>query len=142
MQSYDGLDPRSLLLLREAVLRHRESGARRRLPTTLHVGVPGARTLVHTHGPGEDQALRTDLVATMLDHLALDRGGDPPHVYLWLVRSGELSLHDDDVARLAPTPDARAQSEVTGVFAVVTREGWWCPHTGASSRWVRLRRGQ
>jgi hypothetical protein len=133
-------DARSVHLLREAVLRHRESESRRRFPPRLHVGVPGGHTEMHEVSGHEDQALRTDLVAAMIEpHVRAPRG-PAPHVYAWLTRPGHLSLHDLDVDWSVPVHEACAQAGLHGLFAVVTREGWWDPRTQTSARWVRLRR--
>lgn len=152
METTGALDPRSTHLLREAVLRHRESEQRRRHPARLHVGVPGGRervldvaglddrTGLDDRIGLDDQAARTDLVAALVEGVRPRRDPSSPDVYAWLTRSGHLSLHDLDVAWSAPVHDACAQVGLRGLFAVVTREGWWDPRTGASARWVRLRR--
>ncbi|MGN0065529.1 MAG: hypothetical protein ACI379_14925 [Nocardioides sp.] len=134
------LDPRSVGLLREAVLRHRETEPRRRFVPRLHVGVPGRRTAVHEVRGDEDQAARTDLVAAMVEPFSPGVGVARPDLYAWLTRPGHLTLHDLDADWSVAVRDACAQVGLDAVFVVVTREGWWDPRSGASARWVRLRR--
>lgn len=123
-------------LLREAVLVHREQERRRRFPVRVHVGLPGQHTETWEDSPDDDHGLRTDLVGAMLQRTRL-LGRTR---LVWLTRPGELQPHDADVRWAAAVRSAHAELDLPPRFAVVTRHGWYDPHTGEVRAWVRLRR--
>lgn len=104
----------------------------------LHVGVPGATSLIHEggHDQSAEHGLRADLVAALLHR---SRTGPVPPL-VWLTRTGELVLEDVDAAWLSAARAAYAEAGLPLVMAVVTRRGWWEPLTERSREWKRLRR--
>ena len=62
-----------------------------------------------------------------------------PAPWVWLTRSGELALHDLDVAWLAAAATAYAEAGADLTMVVVTRRGWRDPRSGVGRTWVRLR---
>jgi hypothetical protein len=118
-------------LLRGAVLLAGADG-RRRLAPVLHVGVPGSTTVSVPDDSSWDHGLRTEIVGA-----ALRTCDDPP--WIWVTRSGPLTLQDVDAAWLAPSLVAAAEREIDIAFVVVTRHGWTDPRSGAGRQWKRLR---
>jgi hypothetical protein len=110
------------------------AGTRRALPTTCHVGHPGAG---HVTLPDvEDSALRADLVERAIDGMVdLDR------VCAWVTRGGDLGITDADAAWFAA---ARAGFARHGLplpaFVVITRTAWMDLVSGEHRTWRRVRR--
>lgn len=123
--------------LRQAVLDHAVAEHRQAHLPILHVGLPGAREVVHPVRPDEptDQALRADVVAAMVRRVAM--AGTP---LVWLTRSGELVDQDVDTAWLAGARQAYGEAALPLVYVVVNRHGWRDPRSGLETRWVRMRR--
>lgn len=119
-------------LLRAAVLTQATTDRRRHVPTRLHVGVPGARVATVTDDPGWDHGLRTEMLGALLR-----AGHDPP--WVWVTRSGPLSLQDVDAAWLGPAVAAAAERAVDIAYVVVTRHGWIDPRSGLRQEWKRIR---
>jgi hypothetical protein len=120
-------------LLRTAVLELASTDHRRRIPPVLHVGVPGGPTATVSDEPAWDHGLRTEIVGAVLR-----ARGDPP--WVWVTRSGPLSVQDVDAAWLAPTWAAAAERGVDPAYVVVTRHGWLDPRSGLRQEWRRIRR--
>ena len=125
--------------LRTAVFAHAGSERRRIFGPVLHVGVPGTDHLTTpaARAPGVDHSIRTDIVAAMLT--AHHRKHPEQPGIAWLTRTGELSLHDADAAWWSPVAAACTEAGVPLVFAVVTKRGWWDPHSGVRRVWKRPR---
>lgn len=125
--------------LRRAVFDHAVNEPRARFPARLHLGTPGGAVVVQAvTGEAADHALRVDLVAAMLTRLGDD---DAPDVLVWLTRPGDLEpVQDADQEWLAAAVQAFAELGRELVFVTVTRRGWRDPRSGASRRWVRMRR--
>jgi hypothetical protein len=119
-------------LLRVAVLQLATSDHRRHVPPTLHVGVPGGPTTSVADDPQWDHGLRTEIVGAVLRSLQ-----DPS--WIWVTRSGPLTVQDVDVAWLGPTVSAAAERGVDVAYVVVTRHGWADPRSGLSQEWRRIR---
>lgn len=120
-------------VLRTAVLLLATTDRRRHIPPHLHIGVPGGATTTVADDAGWDHGLRTELVGA-----ALRAGHDPP--WVWVTRSGPLSLQDVDAAWLGPTVAAASERGVDVAFVVVTRHGWADPRSGLRQEWKRIRR--
>ena len=118
--------------LRAMVLELATRDRRRRVPAVLNVGQPGGETRAVADDPAWDQGLRTEMVGA-----ALRAAGDPP--WVWIARSGPLTLQDVDAAWLAATLAAAAEREVDVAFVVVTRHGWLDPRSGLHREWKRIR---
>jgi hypothetical protein len=125
-------------LLRLAVLEHVGALVGRAFPPVLHVGTPGGAVRRFTVRADEptDHALRADIVGAMLGRGPEARRSPP---WVWLTRTGDLTLHDLDVAWLAAASTAYGEAGVDLTMVVVTRRGWRDPRTGAGRTWVRLR---
>jgi hypothetical protein len=119
--------------LRRAVLDLATADRRRRIEPVLHVGLPGGHARRVPDDPAFDHGLRTEIVGA-----ALRATGDPP--WVWLTRSGPLSVQDADAAWLAAVTAAAAERGVDVAFVVVTRHGWFDPRSGVSREWRRIRR--
>ena len=119
-------------LLRVAVLGLAGSDRRRHIPPSLHVGVPGGEVTTVADDPGWDHGLRTEIVGAMLRARR-----DPP--WVWVTRSGPLSVQDVDAAWLGPTLAAAAERTVDVGYVVVTRHGWADPRSGLRQEWKRIR---
>ena len=130
--------PRTLTLLRRAVLDLRVTESRKTFPPVLHVGVPGAAAIAYEPRRNEplEHGLRADLVAACLRHTCV--GEVVPLV--WVTRTGDFVLEDSDAAWLSAARSAYAEAGVPLTMVVVTRRGWWDPRSGASREWKRLRR--
>jgi|KBSMisStandDraft_5_1062788.scaffolds.fasta_scaffold304077_2 hypothetical protein len=126
------LDLAERRVLRSAVLGLATSDRRRRVPATLHVGVPGTAATAVADDPGWDHGLRTEIVGAVLR-----ARGDPP--WVWVTRSGPLTLQDADAAWLGPTIAAAAERGVDVAYVVVTRHGWTDPRSGLRQEWKRIR---
>jgi hypothetical protein len=120
-------------LLRSAVLRLATTDHRRRVPPVLHLGVPGGATATVADDPTWDHGLRTEIVGAVLR-----ARGDP--LWVWVTRSGPLSVQDVDAAWLGPTVAAAAERGVDPAYVVVTRHGWLDPRSGLLQEWKRIRR--
>jgi hypothetical protein len=129
----------SLLRLEVGRLRRRES--RQRFDTVLHVGRLGGEHHTCTVPLGDhallDAGTRVEVVSRLLEEVPAQDSG-PADV--WLTRSGEPHLEDDDLAwhsaaRLALGAFGRP---LEGFWAV-TRTGWLDVRTGESRTWKRLR---
>jgi hypothetical protein len=118
--------------LRTAVLLLAQTDRRRHVPPCLHVGTPGGPTTTIAHDGDWDHGLRTEVVGA-----ALRACDDPP--WVWLTRSGPLTLQDPDAAWLGPTLAAAAEREHDVAFVVVTRHGWRDPRSGLTQQWQRIR---
>ena len=116
-----------------AVLHLATTDHRRRIPPVLHVGVPGGPASSVADDPAWDHGLRAEIVGAVL---RVRR--DPP--WVWLTRSGPLSLQDVDAAWLAPTVAAATERGVDPAYVVVTRHGWFDPRSGLRHEWRRIRR--
>ncbi len=119
-------------LLRTAVLLLATGDHRRHVPPRLHVGVPGGPTTTVADEPGWDHGLRTEIVGAVLRHRR-----DP--AWVWVSRSGPLTLQDVDAAWLGATLAAAAERGVDVAYVVVTRHGWTDPRSGLSQKWRRIR---
>jgi hypothetical protein len=124
-------------VLRRAVLDHVQSEPRRDFPPLLHLGLPGRgeEVVPADLDASHDQALRADIVATLLHRTR--RTGFVPLV--WLTRSGPLEVQDVDAFWLAAARAAAAEAGVELTLVVVTRRGWFDPRSGARREWKRLR---
>src|SRR3954464_15699004 len=89
-------------LLRTAVLQLARNDHRRHIRPVLHVGVPGGPTSTVDDDTSWDHGLRTEIVGAALRALR-----DPP--WVWVTRSGPLSLQDVDAAWLGPTGAAAGE---------------------------------
>jgi len=127
------LSPGDDRVLRQAVLDLATGDRRRHVPAVLHVGTPGGATRSVPDGADWDHGLRTEIVGAMLR--ATD---DPP--WVWVTRSGPLSLQDVDAAWLRATLAAAAERGVEVAYVVVTRHGWRDPRSGLGREWRRIRR--
>ena len=129
------LDPLPLAarrLLRTAVLELAGADRRRHIPPVLHVGTPGGDIATVIDERPWDHGLRTDIVGA-----ALRAHGDP--AWVWVTRSGPLSMQDADAAWLGPTLAASAERGVDPAYVVVTRHGWLDPRSGLHQEWKRIR---
>lgn len=123
--------------LRQAVLDHAVAERRQAHLPILHVGLPGARKVIHPVRPDEptDHSLRADIVAAMVRRVAM--AGLP---LAWLTRPGELIDQDVDAEWLAGARQAFGEAGLALVFVVVNRHGWRDPRSGLQLSWVRMRR--
>jgi hypothetical protein len=119
-------------LLRTAVLQLATHDHRRHVRPSLHVGVPGGLTTTVADDPGWDHGLRTEIVGAVLRARR-----DPP--WVWVTRSGPLTLQDVDAAWLGPVVSASAERGADLTYVVVTRHGWTDPRSGLSQEWKRIR---
>jgi hypothetical protein len=119
-------------LLRTAVLRLTTTDHRRHVSPCLHVGVPGGPTTTVADDPDWDHGLRTEIVGAVLR-----RRRDP--AWVWVTRSGPLTVQDVDAAWKGPTLAAAAERGVDVSYVVVTRHGWTDPRSGLSQEWRRIR---
>jgi hypothetical protein len=119
-------------LLRTAVLQLARGDHRRHVPPALHVGAPGGRTWTVADDPSWDHGLRTEIVGAVL------RAGHDP-AWVWVTRSGPLSMQDVDAAWLGPTIAAAAERCAQVAYVVVTRHGWLDPRSGLRQEWKRIR---
>jgi hypothetical protein len=126
------LSPADGRVLRRAVLDLAVRDRRRHVPPVLHAGLPGGLTRSVVDDPGWDQGVRTELVGAVLRAAA-----DPP--WVWVTRSGPLSVQDVDAAWLRATLAAAAEREVEVAYVVVTRHGWLDPRSGLRREWRRIR---
>jgi hypothetical protein len=126
------LPPSERRLLRTAVLHLATTDHRRRVPPVLHVGRPGGAALEVADDPTWDHGLRTEIVGAVLRARR-----DPP--WVWVTRSGPLSLQDVDAAWLGPTIAAAAERGTDPAYVVVTRHGWFDPRSGLGQEWKRIR---
>lgn len=106
---------------------------RRHIPPVLHVGLPGGPTATVADDATWDHGLRTEIVGAVLR-----AHRDPP--WVWVTRSGPLSMQDVDAAWLGPTVAAAAERGVDPAYVVVTRHGWLDPRSGLLQEWKRIRR--
>ena len=117
------------------------SARRRRLPTTLHVGLPSAGHSSIAHADSHDAALRADLVERALS--CLDDGVDPRTAMAWLTRPGSLEPHDHDHQWYAAcTAGFAAHGLPAPAFYVITRKGWRDLVSGETQVWSRVRPGR
>lgn len=129
------LDPVPLAarrLLRGAVLEVARSERRRRVAPALHVGTPGGPASTVVEDPIWDHALRTEIVGAVL------RARHDPS-WVWVTRSGPLTMQDVDAAWLAPTMAAAQERGTDPAYVVVTRQGWFDPRSGLRREWRRIR---
>ena len=129
------LDPLPLTtrrLLRRAVLELATADRRRHVPAALNVGVPGGPVSMVMDDDTWDHGLRTDIVGAVL------RARRDPR-WVWVTRSGPLSLQDVDASWLGPTLAAAAERGVDTAYVVVTRHGWFDPRSGLHQEWKRIR---
>jgi len=126
------LPPGDSRVLRRAVLDLARQDRRRHVPAVLHVGLPGAATRVVADDPAWDHGLRTEIAGAML------RATDDPS-WVWVTRSGPLTLQDVDAAWLGATLAAAAERGAEVAFVVVTRHGWTDPRSGLQREWRRIR---
>jgi hypothetical protein len=120
-------------VLRTAVLQLATTDRRRHIPPVLHIGMPGGPASTVADDPAWDHGLRTEIVGAVLR-----AQGDP--LWVWVTRSGPLSLQDVDAAWLGPTVAAAAELDVDPAYVVVTRHGWYDPRSGLYQEWKRIRR--
>jgi hypothetical protein len=112
-----------------------ETGRRRLVPTTVHVGVPLGECRSLPDAAWYDAGTRAALVARALEGIAA-----PGPWCLWLSRSGDLETDDRDLAWLAAARDGfGAHGLVPRAVFVVTRRGWADLGTGARHHWSRVR---
>jgi hypothetical protein len=126
------LTPANGRLLRRAVLDVATADRRRHIPAVLRVGVPGGDARSVADDTSWDHGLRTELVGAMLR-----AAGDPP--WVWVTRSGPLTLQDVDAAWLGATLSAAAERRIDVAYVVVTRHGWTDPRSGSGRQWQRIR---
>jgi hypothetical protein len=119
-------------LLRAAVLELATTDQRRWVPPVLHVGTPSGPASAIAHDPTWDHGLRTEIVGAVLRARA-----DP--AWVWVTRSGPLTVQDVDAAWLAPTMAAAQERGVDPAYVVVTRHGWFDPRSGLRQEWKRIR---
>ena len=126
------------VLLRREVGRFRARESRRVFDASVYVGVlDGPRdsfTVRAADLPVVDAALRTDVVAALLD--------DSPDDWrtAWLVRPGVPEVHDLDLAWLGAAGTAFGMhGRPLEAFYTVTRTGWLDVLTGERRVWKRLR---
>jgi hypothetical protein len=131
-------DPAVAAQLREEVGRLRQRETRRVFDAVVHVGRLGGphdSFVVRAQDvPAVDAALRTDLLAAMLEGAPTDWSST------WLTRSGLPVVGDDDLAWLAAARTAYGMHgrELLSCHAV-TRYGWVDLVTGDRREWKRLR---
>jgi hypothetical protein len=82
--------------------------------------------------PAWDHGLRTEMIGALL------RARHDP-TWVWVTRSGPLTLQDVDAAWLGPTVAAAAERGVDVAYVVVTRHGWTDPRSGLCQEWKRIR---
>jgi hypothetical protein len=133
---WNGADPHALLRREVGLLRARES--RRVFDVSVNLGhLAGDRDSFVVRAqdlPVVDAALRTDVVAALLD----DVPGDVDTV--WLIRPGEPDPHDLDLEWLAASRLAFGMHDkVLAGFFAITRSGWLDVLTGHRRTWRRLR---
>jgi hypothetical protein len=119
-------------LLRLAVLSLARSERRRYVPPSLNIGVPGGGVTTVAEEPEWDHGLRTEIVGALL------RARRDP-AWVWVTRSGPLTLQDVDASWLGPTVAAAAERQVDVAYVVVTRHGWLDPRSGLHQQWKRIR---
>ncbi|WP_310963080.1 hypothetical protein [Nocardioides terrisoli] len=111
-----------------------DAGRRRKLPVTLHVGLPGGETRSVCDQPWYDHGLRADLATCAIDGLEV------PDPLAWISRGGDLKPHDADWDWLAA---ARTAHDRHGLampgFFLVTRYGWAELVGGQQHPWHRVR---
>ena len=149
----DQTEPGLVAALRTEVALLRGEEQRRVFALRLALGEPGVRgprTLLSggvapwegapwPTQPWLDRGLRLDVADRLVGRVATTHAaGDP--VRAWLLRPGQPSLHDEDVAWLAATRHALSAHglDLDGFWSV-TRYGWLDPVSGASRSWKRLR---
>lgn len=97
---------------------------------------PGHSRLTHDDPYAEVPTLRRDAAARLVE--AARSTGVAQHA--WLVREGDVGLHDGDLAWEVALRAAHAEVGATlGTFHVLTRNGWREVATGEEQRWTRLR---
>jgi hypothetical protein len=131
-------DADAAALLRQEVGRLRQRETRRVFDATVHVGRLGGphdSFVVRAQDlPAVDTALRTDVLAAMLE------GAPPDWMSTWLTRPGRPVLGDDDLAWLAAARTAYGMhGRQLATCHAVTRYGWVDLVTGSSREWKRLR---
>jgi uncharacterized protein YdeI (BOF family) len=119
-------------LLRVAVLNLAQGERRRRVPASLNVGVPGAAVTTVPDDQTLDHGVRTEIVGALL------RARRDPR-WVWVTRSGPLTVQDADAAWLGPTVAAAAERGIDVSYVVVTRHGWLDPRSGLRRQWKRIR---
>ena len=119
-------------VLRTAVLQLATTDHRRHVPPSLHVGVPGGPTATVADDPTWDHGLRIELAGAVLR-----AAGDPS--WIWVTRSGALTLQDVDAAWLGPVVAATGERGVDAAYVIVTRHGWLDPRSGLTQEWQRIR---
>ena len=126
------------LLLRQEVGRFRARESRRVFDLSVHVGVLGGPRdsfVVRAQDlPAVDGALRTDVVAALLEDSPADWRT------AWLVRPGTPEQHDLDLQWLAAAGTAFGMhGRALDGFFVLTRTGWRDVLTDDRRVWKRLR---
>jgi hypothetical protein len=119
-------------MLRAAVVQVAVGERRRRVPPALHVGTPGGPATTISDDRGWDHGLRTEIVGAVL------RARQDP-TWIWVTRSGPLSVQDVDASWLGPTLGAAAERGIDPAYVVVTRHGWLDPRSGLCQTWRRIR---
>jgi hypothetical protein len=125
-----------MLRMEVGLLRQRES--RRVFDTRVNVGIiggPRAGFVIPARDlPAVDVALRTDVVATLLEETPAEWRTT------WLARAGTTEQHDLDLQWLAAARTAFGMVDrpLEACYAV-TRAGWRDVLTGEQRVWVRLR---
>lgn len=97
---------------------------------------PGHSRVAHEDPYAETPTLRRDAAARLVEAAtAADVGR-----HAWLVREGQVDLHEDDLAWEAALRAAHAEVGMALTsFHVLTRTGWREVATGEEQRWTRLR---
>ena len=109
------------------------TGTRRALPTTCHLGRPGAAH--KSLAPVDEPSLRADLVERAIDELRETDG-----VIAWLTRGGDLGTADADLGWFAAARTGFARHGlVLPAFAVLTRTAWLDLVSGEKREWLRVR---
>lgn len=100
----------------------------------LRVGIPGDAPFVIETSSILDPGLRHDVTSRALEGLVA------PAPLAWLVRTGEVSLQDHDLAWFSAVRRAfDAHDLPLRTFHVVTRRGWIEVVSGQQIQWRRLR---
>lgn len=132
------LSPDVRALLRQEVGRFRGRESRRVFDAAVHVGVlagPRDSFVVRAQDlPVVDTALRTDVLCSLVEQA-------PPDWHtVWLARSGDPELHDQDLCWLAAARTAFGiHARPLEGFYVITRTGWRDVLSGETRVWRRLR---
>lgn len=110
------------------------AGRRRRMPTCLHLGLPGQGEVRIPEQEWYDAGVRADLACRALEGL------ETPDPLAWLSRTGSLDVTDVDAQWLSACRQAYDRHDLPfpGLF-LVSRRGWANLATGEQHHWSRVR---